>query len=316
MADAGHEAAEERLRAIEDRVTRAYGQALRETRERLEEYLRKFAEADERMREQVRAGTLAQSAYERRRADLVLGERRFRALVRSLSEDLARASENAARIVNGELPEVYASNHDWGTFEIESGTTVDTAYTLYDRATVARLLRDDPDLYPRAGVDDGKQRAWDRRHIVSAVTQGLLQGEPMDRIAGRMERVVGMDAGAAMRAARTCVTGAENAGRVDSYRRAAGMGIPVRKRWLATLDGRTRHSHRRLDDEVVGVDERFSNGCMYPGDPDGEAGEVYNCRCTLVADLAEFPAEQVNRASKLGEMTYEEWRGERRKRGR
>lgn len=86
----------------------------------------------------------------------------------------------------------------------------------------------------------------------------------------------------AIRNARTMTTSAENAGRLDSYRRAKDMGIEVMKTWVATLDSRTRHTHRMIDGETVDVDEPFSNGLMFPADPDGDPEEVYNCRCTLV----------------------------------
>ena len=70
---------------------------------------------------------------------------------------------------------------------------------------------------------------------------------------------------------------------MDSYEAAAKMGIEMQKEWMATLDSRTRHSHRRLDGETVEYDSEFSNGCRYPGDPKGKPAEVYNCRCTMVA---------------------------------
>lgn len=44
--------------------------------------------------------------------------------------------------------------------------------------------------------------------------------------------------------------------------------------------GRTRESHRRVDGEIRELDEKFSNGLMFPGDPNGSAAEVVNCRCT------------------------------------
>ena len=33
---------------------------------------------------------------------------------------------------------------------------------------------------------------------------------------------------------------------------------------------------------MVDVEEKFSNGLMYPGDPNGMAKEVVNCRCALL----------------------------------
>ena len=308
--DPAHEAAEEALRSLERRIASEYGTALDGVRGQMAGFLARFERQDRAYRRRVENGHATEAQYRAWRRDQVMDSDRFRALVRKLSEDLTRVAGSAMGIVNGELPRLYAEGMNYGTFEVERGTTVETAFTLYDRSTVTALLRDEPDLYPAAEVNESKQRRWDRRRITSVVTQGLLTGAPMDRIADSMERVVGMDAAQAARAARTCVTAAENSGRVDSYRRAERLGIRVRKQWLATLDGRTRSSHRALDGESVEVEEAFSNGLMYPGDPSGPGAERYNCRCTLVADLEEFPAEQVNRASKLGDMSYDEWRAE------
>ena len=55
-----------------------------------------------------------------------------------------------------------------------------------------------------------------------------------------------MSLASAIRTARTATTAAQNAGRMDSYHAAKGMGIKLKKEWLATLDGRTRHAHAIL----------------------------------------------------------------------
>ena len=103
----------------------------------------------------------------------------------------------------------------------------------------------------------------------------------MDKIAGRLSKVTDMNETAAIRNARTMVTGAENKGRQDSYARASADGIILDKEWIETNDKRTRHTHRHkpvgVGGEIVGQDEAFSNGLMYPGDPNGRPEEVYNC---------------------------------------
>jgi phage portal protein BeeE len=55
-------------------------------------------------------------------------------------------------------------------------------------------------------------------------------------------------------------------------------GIGSRE-WLSSRDTQVRDSHISLDGEVVGMDEKFSNGCRWPQDPDADADEVINCRC-------------------------------------
>ena len=87
------------------------------------------------------------------------------------------------------------------------------------------------------------------------------------------------------------------------------LGFEVMKKWLATLDDRTRESHVDLDGEVVEVDEPFSNGLMYPADPSGEPEEVYNCRCTMISEIKGVQYKD-NRYSKLGDMSYDEWKAE------
>lgn len=311
MADEGHEATEALIGEVSERVRREYVAAYEGAEAKLADYLRRFEAKDRIHAEAVRRGKETEADYREWRRGQILVGKRWQEMVDTLAEDYRNADRIAASIVNGHVPDAYAINHDYATFQVERGSNLDTSYTLYDRATVERLTRDQPDLLPAVKVDGKKDLAWNRKHIASAITQGVLQGESMDRVARRLRSVADMDYRAAMRTARTTMTSAQNAGRVDAYRRAEGMGVHVRKQWLATLDRRTRHSHRRLDGEVVGMDESFSNGLGYPGDPGpGIGSEVYNCRCTLVpvVDGAD-PAEGV-RHSNLGGVSYEEWKTE------
>lgn len=308
MADPAHEQTDDMIEEIRKRVSREYLRAYEEAQAKLDDYLDRFRAKDEIHRENVARGVETEAEYREWRRGQILMGKRWQEMVDTLAEDYRNADRVAASIVNGYAPDAYALNHDYATFQVEKGSNLDTSYTLYSRATVERLLRDQPDLLPRAKVDGKKDKAWNRKHIASAVTQGVLQGEDLRQVSKRMRSVADMDERAAMRTARTAMTSAQNAGRLDAYRRAAAMGINVRKRWRSTLDGHTRHSHRRLDDEVVGLDEAFSNGLMYPGDHSGAGGEVYNCRCTMVPDMPDYPADKVERASRLGNMSYEEWK--------
>ena len=82
------------------------------------------------------------------------------------------------------------------------------------------------------------------------------------------------------------ITGAQNAGRMERLHEAQDMGVVVKKKWLATMDKRTRDVHRdELNGVEVDVDEPFHTSLgdiMFPGDPNADPANVYNCRCTLV----------------------------------
>ena len=56
-------------------------------------------------------------------------------------------------------------------------------------------------------------------------------------------------------------------------------GFIVEKEWSTAGEERVRPSHEEIDGERRGIDEYYSNGLMYPGDPNGPPEEVINCRC-------------------------------------
>ena len=136
-----------------------------------------------------------------------------------------------------------------------------------------------------------------------------MQGKSIKGLADGFMTVMQSNRTAAVRNARTAVTSAQNSGRVETYRKAAAMGIEIKKRWLATEDERTRDSHRELDGVTVELNEAFPNGLQYPGDPKGAPAEVYNCRCTMLSILPKYNADLHNTGNTV--ESYKEWLKER-----
>lgn len=63
---------------------------------------------------------------------------------------------------------------------------------------------------------------------------------------------------------------------------ASEFDYEMQKNWIEVKDNRTRRTHRHatgVGGEVKDFYERYSNGLMFPGDPNGSAKEVINCRC-------------------------------------
>lgn len=323
MPDYAHTATNKKLAKLEKEIRDMYTQAASETQAKFEDYMRRFKIKDQIKLGQLSRGEITQTEYTKWRYGQVCIGERWQEMVATLSQDLTNADKLAMSMVNGHTPDVYAINHNYSAYVLDSNTHMDLSFTLYDRHTVERLIRDNPSLLPKPKVDIPKDLAWNRKHIANAITQGVLQGESIPQIAKRLQSVAQMGQVAAIRNARTATTGAENAGRLSSYKQATAMGINMQQQWVATLDGRTRHSHRQLDGERIKVGDKwhhykFSNGCMYPGDPDGPPHEVYNCRCTLIAILPginDAPASDlsVRNTNKLGGMTYAEWKENKKK---
>ena len=322
MSDPAHKDTDRLLEEMERKIARIYRQAESEISEKLDDYLRRFKKKDETWRRWVKTGERTKREYDQWRLGQMAIGQRWEELRKNLAEDYHNANKIAKSVINGYMPEVYAINHNYATFEVEHESLIDTSYTLYDRQTVERLLKENPDLLPPPGkkvsarIASGKDIRWNNQLIQSVMMQSLLQGEPISKIATRLAEAVGdSNRKAAIRNARTMTTGAENAGRVNGFKRAKSMGIEMRQQWIATLDGRTRHEHRMLDGQAVDVGEPFEvDGykIRFPGDPEAPAHLVYNCRCTLIGSLKGFEINtkdlSLRRSEKLGGMTYEEWK--------
>ena len=141
-------------------------------------------------------------------------------------------------------------------------------------------------LYNKLGEDVNLLK----KRVANNISRGIAQGQSYSDIAkniagGMVGNYARMNGGAlynAMRITRTEAHRISQQAAYDALKKAKDNGADVVKQWDATLDKRTRPSHARVDGEIRELDEPFSNGLMKPGDPNGRAAEVINCRCQLL----------------------------------
>lgn len=149
-----------------------------------------------------------------------------------------------------------------------------------DQAAVIKAILTDSKvsngLYNRLGVDVAKLKKTITQEISRGIASGLLYRD----IARNIRNVSGAPLSRAKTIARTEGHRIQQTSTRDAQYAAKKRGADIVKQWDATLDGRTRDSHRMVDGEIRELDEEFSNGLMFPGDPSGSAAEVVNCRCT------------------------------------
>lgn len=320
MSDYMHNLTDKKLSEIEKRIQEEYSQAVKEVEKKANDYMRRFKEKDKKMAEKVKNGEIKKSDYIEWRKNQLLVGKRWQELKDNLASDLLKTNEKARSMVLGFSYEAYADNFNYGNFEAETLSGIDTAFTLYDRDTVEQLIRDNPDLLPPPGketalnIAQGNAKRWEKQQIQSVMLQGILQGESIPAIAKRLaNKVSDSNMKAAIRNARTMTTAAENAGRRAGHERAEKMGVHLEDVWIATLDGRTRHEHRLLDQQSVKVGKPFhveGYEIRYPGDPTAPGFLVYNCRCTVVAKLKgiDDDIDEIRHNSDLKGMTYEQWK--------
>ncbi|MBQ2211835.1 MAG: hypothetical protein II410_02980 [Ruminococcus sp.] len=318
------------LLEIEARIKEEYERAIREINEKLNEHFAAFAQKDKGRREALKNGEITKEQCKNWRMGQLAVGRRWEEMRDQIALDFAHANQIANSIVSGYMPEVYAANFNYGTYMCEVGARVDTSFTLYNAEAVERLIRDNPKLLPDPGektaerIAKGQEQLWEKKKIQSSLIQSIIQGEDVYKIASRLAQSVGdSDYKAAIRNARTATTSAQNGGLADSFKRAENMGIKVKKTWLATLDGRTRHAHRQLDGVTIPVDDYFENEfgkIKQPGDMDADPRNLWNCRCTMIATVEGHERNvqgfELRNDPDVGGMTYEQWKEARPKYGR
>lgn len=76
------------------------------------------------------------------------------------------------------------------------------------------------------------------------------------------------------------------------------VGGSWNKRWLSTLDTRTRPDHVEADGQVVSFGSAFTVGgypMQHPGDKAAPPKETVNCRCTFLVEPADEPTDMSRR---------------------
>lgn len=323
--DYAHKMTDAQLSKLEQRIAKLYKEAADELTDTVKAYFEQFEKRDAAMKEKLDAGEITEQQYKQWRLAQIGRGKRFEALRDKVAERYTDANATAVAYVNDATPGIYSLNRNYAAYKIEQ-VSDKADFTLWDEQTVKRLIVEQPDLMPyyppKRALRRGIDLKYGKQQITASVTSSILQGKSIPKIANDLQsRMQDMSRASAIRTARTAITAAQNAGRMDTYRAAQDMGIKLKKQWLATLDNRTRHAHAMLDGQTVDVDKPFKvDGyeLMYPGDSSAPGYLVYNCRCTQIAEVDGEDTSSGGRRAidpETGEsvlvedMTYAEWAG-------
>lgn len=316
--DYGSRYTDARIRILGLRLQKVYLEARKDLEKQLDEFLKSHREKGAEMWQKLIDGSISRKEFSKWMRSQVFAGKKWQDRIDHMAELLTHTNEDALSIIRNEQFHVFQENANHESFQIEKDTNAAYRFDIYDEGTVHRLVSEKPELLPRKTVNGRKDKAWNQGVIANAVTQAVIQGESIDKLAARLARdTASTDMKAMTRYARTAMTAAQNSGRIESMHRAEEMGLFVRKQWMATLDRRTRDAHRLLDGQEQDIDKPFKSefgDIMYPGDPAASPANVYNCRCTLIHiypkyEKAEWQGQR--RDQQTGEvidkMSYREW---------
>lgn len=322
--DYAHKMTDAELSKLEQRIAKLYKEAADELTDTVKAYFEQFEKRDSAMKEKLDAGEITEQQYKQWRLAQIGRGKRFTALRDKVAERYTYANATAVAYVNDATPGIYSLNRNYSAYKIEQ-VSDKADFTLWDEQTVKRLIAEQPDLMPyyppKRALQRGIDLKYGKQQITASVTSSILQGKGIGKIADDLQsRMRDMSRASAIRTARTAVTAAENAGRLDTYRAAQDMGIKLKKQWVATLDNRTRHAHAVADGQTVDVEKPFiidGYKLMKPGDESAPGYLVYNCRCTTIADLPDVPKSrhelrraidpETGRSVLVPYMNYTQW---------
>jgi len=117
-----------------------------------------------------------------------------------------------------------------------------------------------------------------RKGLARQMEEGLTQGESISQLQDRIRTTFNFASSRSLTIARTETAGMTNASRNEAM---AEEGVEEHE-WTTADDEVVRKSHEDQDGTTVKMGEHWPNGLLFPGDPDGEPGEIINCRCVAV----------------------------------
>ena len=332
MADYGAKVADKAIDATTKKLRKIYEKAAEELREKLVSFNERFAKKQTEMRAKLEAGEITKAAYESWLRGQVFIGRQWAQKADQAARIMMDANKEAAQLVRKGKLNVFAENYNYTAYQMEKRVGGYLNFNLYNEKSVEKLIRKKPKMLPEWKIDEKKDYKWNRQKVENSITQGIIQGKRIDEITNDLVNNLCTTNDNKMRTfARTAMTGAQNAGRKAQMEDAEEEGIKVKKKWVATLDNRTRDAHQDLDGQTVGVNEPFEvewDGVHYeidyPGDPNAEPEMVYNCRCSMIEVYEGIDRKTVRRAYydeddedyeegkrksyTVEDMTYNEWK--------
>jgi hypothetical protein len=230
---------------------------------------------------------------------------RLNAFIKSISEDIKKLKMAEYQIIEQGVIENYVNSYYGYGYSIEYDVNKvllkaqEYDYTLgYRKLNLAEVRK----IYESEiasnvfGLGIAERQQLEilqlQANIRQSVTQALVEGISPQELARRLknvDEVYNQNLNGALRVARTEMLSAHNLGADTAIQQAQDAGVTGKKIWNATLDGRTRPDHGRMDSKSRAGEAPDKDGFFVfsdskgrrPGDFSLSKKQRINCRCNL-----------------------------------
>ena len=232
--------------------------------------------------------------------------RRLRELMRAQERDVLTALDTAAKALTIEevralilayirewIAAINNTLSPWVSEIIRDGEKAGAARVLaaIEEAGVVRPVSIplDYDVLARQVIRSVLVNEETARLVLETVQADLLERRTLVQMRRNVRRLfVDMRSYRADRITNTIVVGAFEGGTLTSWQASGITG----KSWVSARDERVRGSHDVREhpelQTVIPLEQSFIVGgspLLHPGDPNGPAGEIINCRCTMAPHM-------------------------------
>lgn len=227
------------------------------------------------------------------------------------------------------IEESFQTSYYYSGYAFESSLSIKMGFSLLNQKVIEAAILNPMDRirWIDRATAHGK---WLNQKIRSEITTALIQGEGYAKTAAKLGReetllaavkeYFGNTAGKLVRVVQTESHRAHIMGKLAAdekvFKAAEKLGFGIDKIWLATLDGKTRDAHQRLDGQVADEKGDFEIDGYKAQGPGlfGVAELDINCRCDEITQVKGFTLE-MRRDNESKELikykTYSEWKSGR-----
>lgn len=218
----------------------------------------------------------------------IIYQKRYQeALKRQLEGVMTSLQSNSYSTVSDYLARCYQDGYIGAMYDLHGqGIPI---ITPIDQKAVTRAIKTDSKisqgLYTRLGEDVKSLKTSIRAELSRGIANGSTWNDVARKIGKAFKNTPFSKAyNNSMRIARTEGHRVQIRSAMDAQQAAKDKGADVVKQWDATLDDRTRETHRMLDGQIRELDEPFEVGGMRADAPGmfNNPAEDCNCRCALL----------------------------------
>lgn len=284
------------LSKYESELKKNYQKSLDEIRLQIAKYFEKYGDGV----------TLVDSTIYNRLTNLEL----------QIAEQLKELHKESSKTISNSIKYVYTDSYYRTGFVLETNVASKMAFGLLSPAVIQASILNQLDRIKWTDRSKEQIQVLNKK-IKEEISQGLIQGKGYVKVAKAIKDKFEISTANATRIVRTESHRAQNAGKLSAFDKATkaseSIGIGIRKVWIATLDLKTRDSHRSMDGQLADENGIFTlpSGATTEGPGlSGIAEEDINCRCGLRTEIEGVSQKyRLDNISKelISYQTYEEW---------